>query len=118
MNASTQTQQGSCESEQSSCCTHGLCRMICECFKGPTRWMAVLAFVYLVIFTAVAVFAAIGFFGATQTRGIVGYATLFLAALMCAIATKLWLWTIMMMKCLVPKIEQARQACQSQSPCC
>lgn len=80
---------------QACCQKEKLCTMIRESFRGPQAWMAVIAWVYSIGFTVVAVLAAWRFFQVDNTRHQLMYATIFLAALLFVAVTKLWYWMML-----------------------
>ena len=71
--------------------------MVVESFRGKTWWMAMVAWVYSILFTGVAVFAAIRFFGAEAgaVREMIAYAMLFGLSSAIVLFVKLWYWMLM-----------------------
>ena len=72
-----------------------LFQMIGRSFHGRHRWMTCVAWVYLFLFTGLAVFAAVRFFAAEATRDQVLYATLFAVAAAITMVIKIWYWMIL-----------------------
>jgi len=57
-----------------------------------TRWTTIYVMVMSVVLTIVAVWCAVRFFGATETREMIAWATGFLASLLMVAMLKLWFW--------------------------
>ena len=69
--------------------------MMAESFRGKTRWMAWVAWADSLVFTAVAVFAAMQFFRADDVRQMILYAAVFGLASAIILFVKLWFWMLM-----------------------
>ena len=69
--------------------------MIAESFKGKMRWMVLLVWVYGLVFTALAVFAAVSFFLADSVKMWIFYAALFLMTCNFIVVVKLWYWMLL-----------------------
>ena len=72
-----------------------LFQMVGRSFRGRQWWMTCIAWVYLFLFTGVAVFAAVRFFGVETTRDQILYATIFAVTAAMAMGVKMWYWTIL-----------------------
>ncbi|MHC4562903.1 MAG: DUF6768 family protein [Planctomycetota bacterium] len=70
-------------------------QMLAGTFRGRPRWMAILAWVYILAFTAMMVVAALQFFQTEATRDQILWATVFLASSFIVMFLKLWFWTVM-----------------------
>ena len=70
-------------------------QMLADTFKSQPRWMSVMAWTYILLFTAVMVVAAVQFFGADAVRGQILWATIFLVSGMTVMMLKMWFWMIM-----------------------
>jgi hypothetical protein len=70
-------------------------QMISDTFRSQPRWMSVMAWIYALLFTAVAVVAAVKFFGAEGVRNQILWATVFLTSNMIVMILKVWFWMIM-----------------------
>jgi len=75
----------------------GLFTQIGEIFKGPMRWWTVAVNVFVVIATAVGVWAVVRMLGAEDTRGLILWAAAGWAAWTLQITLKQWLWDRMNM---------------------
>ena len=64
-------------------------------FRGKMRWATLTLWMYALGGTALAIFAAIRFFGADQAWDKVFYATLFLTGWGLVLFMKLWYWQIL-----------------------
>ena len=69
-------------------------RMLIAMRQGP-RWTTVYVMVMSVALTIAAIWFAVRFFGATETRGMIAWATGFLTALLMVAMLKLWFWVQM-----------------------
>jgi len=72
-----------------------LFQMIGRTFRGRQWWMACIAWVYIFLFTGLAIFAAVRFFAAETTRELILYATIFAVTLAVAMGVKIWYWMIL-----------------------
>jgi len=72
-----------------------LFQMIGSSFRGRQWWLSCIAWVYIFVFTGLAVFAAVRFFGAETTRAQILYATIFAITAAIAMAVKMWYWMIL-----------------------
>ena len=70
-------------------------QMLADTFKSQPRWMSVMAWTYILLFTAVMVVAAVQFFDADAVSGQILWATVFLASCMTVMMLKMWFWMIM-----------------------
>ena len=70
-------------------------QMLADTFKSQPRWMSVMAWTYILVFTGVMVIAAVRFFGADAVKGQILWATAFLASGMTVMMLKMWFWMIM-----------------------
>ena len=68
--------------------------MLSLAFHGRTRWMGAICYLYILLFTAVAVVSAVLFFRADTTRDWILWAAVFLAALILVAVTKMWFWML------------------------
>lgn len=66
-------------------------RMLTAMRRAP-RWTTIYVFTMSIVLTAAAVWCAVRFFGASEVREIVGWATGFLGALLMVAAMKIWFW--------------------------
>jgi len=73
----------------------GLWKMMAASFRGRRRWMSVMAWIYMCVWTAVAVVAAVMFFRVETARAMIAWATVFLTAAVFVTALKMWYWMIM-----------------------
>ena len=73
----------------------GLRDMMVGAFRGKSRWLSVIAWVEMLLFSAVAVIAAIRFFQVAEVRDMILYAAAFLACLIVACLIKMWFWMLM-----------------------
>lgn len=73
----------------------GLCDMMVGAFRGKSRWLSVVAWVEMLIFSAIAVIAAIRFFQVEGVRDMILYAAVFIASLIVAGLIKMWFWMLM-----------------------
>ncbi|MHC4715855.1 MAG: DUF6768 family protein [Planctomycetota bacterium] len=71
-----------------------LCDIVTLGFCGRLKWMAVICWIYVLLFTAVAVVAAVRFFQVEDLRLSIMYATVFLTALLFVAITKMWYWML------------------------
>ncbi len=69
--------------------------MLVSSFRGKLKWMSIVAWVYMLLFTGVSVFAAVRFFGAGDTREMIMYATIFIVSMTIIMVIKLWYWLLM-----------------------
>ena len=70
-------------------------QMLAGTFRNQPRWMTLIAWVYILLFTAVAVVAAVQFFDAEAVRGQILWTTVFLVSGMIVMMLKMWFWMIM-----------------------
>jgi len=70
-------------------------QMLAGTFRSQPRWMSLIAWTYILVFTAIAVIAAVQFFGAEAVRGQILWATVFLTSNMIIMMLKMWFWMIM-----------------------
>jgi hypothetical protein len=68
--------------------------MLLSTFRGRTWWMSLVAWIYILLFTGLAVFAAVRFFQVEGDRQMLLYATVFVAAIIIAAITKIWYWML------------------------
>lgn len=68
--------------------------MMASAFQSKPRWMMMIATFYAILFSGIAIFAGVKFFQADQVRGMIMYATIFLASLAIIIACKTWGWQL------------------------
>ncbi|MFG0253021.1 MAG: DUF6768 family protein [Phycisphaerales bacterium JB038] len=61
-------------------------------FRGRMRWMAVIATIECIVFSALLVLAAVKFFQATDTHGQILYATCVVLLALMLVLVKLWGW--------------------------
>ncbi len=80
--------------------------MIAQTFRGRTRWITVLAWVYALLFTAAAVVSAVLFFKAGNTRNLILWATVFLTSVLFTGILKLWFWMAMNRNSLLREIKR------------
>lgn len=80
--------------------------MIAETFRGPMAWVAVIAWIYMIIFSVIAIISAIVFFLVETTDARIFFAALFLAVAGCATAVKLWYWMLMFHNSIVRRIDE------------
>ena len=66
--------------------------MVAESFRGKKKWLSMVAYIYVLLFSAVGIFAAVKFFGATGTRNQILYAALFTWAMILVPILKIWYW--------------------------
>ena len=69
--------------------------MLAESFKGKTRWMAIIAAVYIVAFGALMVYAGVMAFLVDSLEELIMYVALFLVAANITAILKLWFWMMM-----------------------
>ena len=71
-------------------------QMLAESFRGKHRWMAWIAWIDSLVFTAVAVFAAVQFFRVDGVRQMILYAAVFgLSSGIVLFLVKIWYWMLM-----------------------
>jgi K+ transporter len=80
--------------------------MVVESFRGRNLWIKIGMFFNILVFTVLAVVAAIQFFGADTTRGMIGWATGFLFCCLGTMMMKLWWWAQMDKNCLTREIKR------------
>lgn len=73
----------------------GLREMIARSFQGKTRWMTLLVWFESLLFTGLAVFAAIRFFQVEGLKDSIFYAALFLTLMLIIVLAKVWYWMLM-----------------------
>lgn len=93
----------------------GLYQRIAESLQGRSRWLVIASFLYLLLFTVLAVVAAIQFFQAEAVRDLILYATAFLACLIVIAMLKLWYWMELNKNALSHQIEQLCQTLQRRN---
>ena len=99
------------ESNRNACCggeklTIG--RMFRYMHCGVPCWMSLIVWVYAIIFTAVAVYAAVKFFGTEQVGTKVFHVGLFLTAAIMVMTVKIWSWMVInraILECRLDRIE-------------
>lgn len=64
--------------------------MFTSAFHGRTWWMATIAWIYMLGWTAVAVLAAVWFFRATEVKDLIMFARIFLTMVVFVGLTKMW----------------------------
>jgi uncharacterized membrane protein len=80
--------------------------MLVSTFRGRMKWMSIIAWIYLLAFTGLGVFAAVRFFLVETTREMILYATVFLVAIGIAAAVKMWYWMIMNRNCIQREVKR------------
>jgi hypothetical protein len=80
--------------------------MIASTFRGRNRWMTILVWVYLWVFTGLAVFAAVQFFRIDGLADKLMYATIFLMLCLFAGMMKMWYWMLMNRNALAREIKR------------
>ncbi len=70
-------------------------QMLAGTFKSQPRWMTAIAWIYILLFTAIAVVAAVQFFDTDAVKGQILWATVFLTSNMIVMILKMWFWMIM-----------------------
>ncbi len=68
--------------------------MLLSTFRGRTWWMSLVAWIYILLFSGLAVFAAVRFFQVEGDRQMLLYATVFVTAVIVAAITKIWYWML------------------------
>lgn len=63
-------------------------------FRGRMKWASLLVWVYGLLFTGVAVYAAWRFFTTDAVRDYVLWAVVFIMSMLIVIVTKLWYWML------------------------
>ena len=83
-------------------------QMLAGTFKGRTRWMTVLVYIYIFAFTALMVVSIVSFFesGQTDTRSHILWATGFLMSALFVTFLKLWIWNIMNRNAIAREIKR------------
>lgn len=84
----------------------GLREMIARSFQGKTRWMAMLVWFESLMFTGLAVFAAIRFFQVDGLKDSIFYAALFLTLMLVIVLAKVWYWMLMNRNCVQRDIKR------------
>jgi len=69
--------------------------MVASTFRGRQRWMAVVAWLDMLVFTGVSVLAALMFFRSETTRDFIMWATVFLTCASIIVLVKMWYWMAM-----------------------
>lgn len=72
--------------------------MIAESFRGRQRWMAIISWVYVLVFTAVGVYSLVLFLKLAPDAPIKTMLlciAIFLLMMIAAVTTKLWYWTLL-----------------------
>jgi hypothetical protein len=83
-----------------------LFEMVMETFRGRSRWLKFGMFFNILVFTVLAVWTAIRFFGADTTHGMVGWATGFVCCMLGTMMMKLWWWAQMDKNCVTREIKR------------
>ena len=68
--------------------------MLVTSFKGKLKWMAVIVWVYMIVFTVLAVLVSVQFFKAEIVRDQIMWATAFACLIAFLTVTKLWYWML------------------------
>ena len=79
--------------------------MLVSTFRGRMKWMTIIAWIYMLVFSGVAVFAAVQFFLAAGVRDMILYATVFLTVVGFVAAVKMWYWMIMNRNCVQREVK-------------
>jgi len=66
--------------------------MFADAFRGRMRWMSAVVWGYALLFTAVAVVAAVLFFRAAAVREQILWATVFTVSTVWLVLVKMWIW--------------------------
>ena len=82
--------------------------MLAGTFRGRTRWMTVLVYIYIFAFTALMVISVVSFFGAdpADTRTQILWATSFLMSAVFVAFLKLWIWNVMNRNAIAREIKR------------
>ena len=72
-----------------------LLEMVFDTFKGQQRWLKIVMFIDILIFTAMAVICAFQFFDAETTKGLIGWSVGFVCCCLGTMMLKLWWWAQM-----------------------
>ena len=82
------------QQQGSKCCPadQGMWRQIAGVFTGKTGWIGAVAMLYIFAFIALMVVAAVKFFDAAETRDMIMWATIFIAAIIGVSMLKMWFW--------------------------
>jgi len=88
----------------------GLWSMMGSCFRGPLWWTSILVWIYGVAFVAVAIFALLRLFAVDQVRYMIFYAALFVAAIVCLMAIKMWFWMQIYRNSILRQMERLQQS--------
>lgn len=65
---------------------------IADTFRGRSRWLNIWGMLLTLVFMGLTIYAAVRFFGATETRSIVMWATAFVVFLIGVWVLKIWFW--------------------------
>jgi uncharacterized SAM-binding protein YcdF (DUF218 family) len=86
----------------------GIFEMISDSFRGRQRWMAMLVFFYILLFTAAWVVSAVMFFqtDSADTRGLILWAAAFVVSGNIVMMCKLWYWNLMNRNALAREIKR------------
>jgi uncharacterized SAM-binding protein YcdF (DUF218 family) len=86
----------------------GLFEMIGDSFRGRQRWMSLLVFFYILLFTVAWVASAIMFFSTDKgdTRGLILWAAAFVVSGNIVMMCKLWYWNMMNRNALAREIKR------------
>jgi hypothetical protein len=84
----------------------GMFEMMGETFRSRLRWWAVLVMIYIFAFLAVAIVAAVQFFGAEAVRSQILWATVFIVSTQAIGLLKSWWWNQMDRNALTREIKR------------
>ena len=91
-------------------------QMMAGTFRGRNRWMAVVVYIYLLVFTGLMVASVIQFFGGETTAHQIAWATAFLFSSMVVMFLKLWIWNMMNRNAIVREIKRLELRLAEGSP--
>ena len=80
--------------------------MLGEVFRGRLRWLAAIVALVVVIFTGIAVYAAVQFFDADEVAEMIRWAGIFFFCMTAIMANKLWHWMEMQRYALTREIKR------------
>ncbi len=85
----------------------GLWAQVGQTFRGPGRWMVAVVWVYVLVFTALAVGTAVMFFRAEPVREQIAYAAGFLVSINVVMILKMWYWMLLNRNTVIREIRRA-----------
>ena len=84
--------------------------MLAAPYRGKQRWLMVLVTFWTVVFLALAVYAAVQYFQAADTHGLITWAVAFLTGIMGVSMLKIWFWLEIQKNSLLREIKRVELA--------